>query len=653
MSSEVTADVKEHYDYDYPEGLDFSPKSELQKRITAQVLQRARESSTEMSSKHSTWDKIDETLNVFIPLSEKEQEVKLKDSRKPVSIVVPVSFAVQQVWLTHFVATFLSDPVFQYEGTGPEDRIGTILLEQLVNQQYHRARMGLDLYTMARDASAYGFGVVTPQWKTKYGWRSVVKETQKYNWMGFQSGSSKERVLEQGLTYEGNTLDAIDPRRYLPDPNVSIHDPQAGEFVGWVVEDNVMSLLSEEESNPDLFNVRYLKRESPMRSSVVPARSDYASETISGASNISLRTGTAAAPSTNPVDVIWMYIRLIPKEWKLGDGEYPETWLFAVAGDSMTIFAKQYKSAHNGFPVAVYAPNFDGRTVTPVSMLEMIYGLQENINWRYNAHTHNWRKALNDMFIVDSSIISVADVKDPRPGMLVRVRKAFQGRQGAIHDAITQLKVSDVTQGYMADIMATLDLIHRVTGAVDTLQGVMRTGGERRSAIEARDTRSSALSRLEMGEKLASLMAMQEVARILGSNTQEFMTQETYVKNVGRNEEDLRKEYGVNPRIPVSPLDIVTNYDVIPKDATSGSGQHVDAQVQMFQILASQPWLAQSFDMFRLFKHIMRSTGAQNLVDFEKKQEQGLAPQLTLASDDVVQKQAQAGNIVPANLGAA
>ena len=82
--------VNQNYGYEYPSGLDLKPGSELHTNIVSQILKRARQSHGVISNRFDSWGLIDEKLTAYIPLTEKEREIRDDDRRKPVSIVVPV-----------------------------------------------------------------------------------------------------------------------------------------------------------------------------------------------------------------------------------------------------------------------------------------------------------------------------------------------------------------------------------------------------------------------------------------------------------------------------------------------------------------------------------------------------------------------------------
>ena len=620
------ADVK--YDYEYTKlddgtELDLRPGSELHERIVRYVMDRATDSYSVMSARHPSWNLIDRTLTAYVPLDEKERMLKSQDIRIPTSIVIPYSYATLETLLTYLVTAFLDMPIFRYEGVTDDDKIGAIMLEKVVELQTINFKVALSLHTQFRDSLAYGFGITAPIWTEYWGY-----ETR------FIGG---EKVRTQKLLFEGTKLENIDVYSYLPDPSVPIHEIQRGEFVGWVSKTTLMDLMEQEATNNDIFNVKYLKHIDGRSSLFGDDKSDRGIK-----SNITSRH--LLGSSISPVDVVWMYAKIIPSdpEWKLGDSEYPEKWVFGVAADSVVICARPIALDHNLFPISVCALDYDGYSISPVSRMELIYGMQNVLDFLFKSHVDNVRRAVNDMFVFDPYLIDVRAFESNEGGRLLPLRRAAWGK--GVKDAIMQLAVSDVTRNHISvDAPHLIELIQRTSAAVDSLMGIMRVSGERRTATEARDARMSALSRLAKTARIASIMTIQDLGYMYASHTQQLMTKEVYVRTMGRYEQDLVKEYGEVSGMKVRPEDLHVNYDVAIHDGTVEIGERADSWISLFQILASKPDLAANFDMVRIFKHLARLLGAKNVNEFMAKKPVGVETKPT----EEVLKEAEKGNLVP------
>ncbi len=624
------------YDYDYPGNLKLKPGSKTHTKIISEVLRRARDSYNIMSKRHSSWKEIDRTLTAYVPLKEAERIVKEQDAQKPVSIVVPYSYATLETLLTYFTAALLNDPIFDYRGVSPEDNIGAIMLTKVINQQSMRSRLALQLHTLCRDSLAYGIGPAACVWERKLGKRTVRAEDGFFNFLNQWVGKGPKKQNVESVVYEGNKLKNIDPYSFLPDPSVSIHQLQDGEFVGWIERTNYLDCLSLEETDEDVFNVKYLKHIDCRTSIFHGDQSDRKAK--HGAEG-----DLDSTAGRRPVDKIHMYIKLIPREWGLGTREYPEKWYFTIAGDSVVIEARPMALDHDSFPITAGAPDYDGYSITPISRIELVYGLQGTLDWLFSSHIANVRKAINDTLIVDPYLVNIDDLRDPEPGKLVRMRRAAWGK--GVDNAVKQLNVTDVTRGHIADAGYVVDLINRTSAVNDGVMGVRRKGGERVSAAEAQGDRVSALSRLERLARVLSLQAFHDISHIFASHVQQFMTEETYVNIAGEWPKEFQEIFQVQEGMAkVSPFDLLINYDVEVKDGSIPGGSFADVWVQLFQIMTQQPEVAQQFDVVKVFKHIAVSLGAKDVNSFVRKGG-GINP-MTMPDEQVMQ-QVQAGNMIP------
>ena len=628
---------KESYDYEYPNNLDLKPDSEFHKELKGKILTRARESRNEMSKRFPSWNEIDKVLTTYIPLKDKEKALKQKDTAKPISIVFPYTYAMLEALLTYLSMAFFQDPMFQYEGVGPEDVQGTMLLELLIRLHCIKTKVPLSVHTILRNSLAYGIGPGAPSWTKLYGSKPVTSEIVTLDQSGGKSTNRKVNFVESML-FEGNKLDAIDPYMYLPDPSVSAHDIQSGEFVGWVVRDNLMNMLSEENSSDgEIFNVKYLKAIRNKKSSFSTDQSER-----------NLKYGgqdprNVTAASTNHIDTIYMYVNLIPKEWKLGLSEYPEKWLFALSSDEVITSASKVDHAHGMFPVSVAAPEFDGFSPTPIGRLEILYGLQHTLDFLFNSHVANVRKSINDMFVVDPYLININDLKDPEPGKLIRLRRPAWGR--GVDKVVQQLQVNDITRNNIADSAYITQWMDKISGADQSMMGALRQGGpERLTKGEFQGTRGSAISRLQRVASIIGMQFMQDIGYMFAVHTQQYMSQDTYVKTIGRNQEKMTEIFGKQERVPVTPFDLSINYDTIVRDGSIPGGNFSEVWVQLFKIIAGSEELSKEFDTFRIFSYIATELGAKNIEDFKRNVDR---IQPTVMGDEEVARETERGNLVP------
>ena len=620
-----------HYPYEYTDSLDLKPGSPMHKRIITEVMTKARASHGVISNRFSSWRDIDRLLTTYVEPSDADREVKNHDPNKPTTIVFPYSYAVLETMLTYLSNAFFQDPIFRYEGTSPEDTIGAMMLEMVVQKHCKRNKVALSLHTMFRDMLAYGIGPVAPGWDVREGMRRVTRSSGSFrDTMSRLMGRKPVETYENGILFEGNVLHNIDPYCVLPDPSVSAHNIQQGEFFGWIENTNLTTLLKREKTDENYFNVQYLQH--------------IANKQIDFSQNASARDAKhkisrdAMQDQTKLAQVVHMYIDLLPAEWNLGDSPYPEKWLFSVAAGEVVIQARPLALNHGMYPVTIAAPDYDGYSIAPVSKLETQYGLQHTLNWLFNSHITNVRKALNDMLVVDPYMINIKDLQTPEPGKLIRMRRPAWGR--GVRDAVMQLDVRDVTQQHIGDASWIINWMNNLVGTDESMMGSMRQGGpERLTKAEFMGTRQSSMSRLEHMAKVVSMQAMQDIAYFFASHTQQLMSQETYVNTVGEWEARLKKEYGLdikNNRMKIKPEDLLIEYDVEYRDGTIPSSDSAAVWLELFTVVAEHPELNQRFDITRIFEKIARAHGEKNVQEFYR-----------IVPDEQVMNEVNKGNLVP------
>lgn len=616
-----SVDIGDRIDYAYPMGLDLQPDSQLHQKVLGKLLNRVRVAYEKMDSRRRSWREIDKTLTAYVRIDELERKVKEKDKRAPVSIVFPHSYSILETLTAFMDGLFLREPIFQYDGNSPEDTIGAILMTKVVEAHCKRFKVGLALHTAFKDSIAYGVGACFPLWKQKWGYRTRSS---------YGMDGQLEKTSEPALLFEGNSLENVDPYQLLLDPNYGIQSIQDAEFVGFVRRTNYYNLLPEDGKGA-VFNVKYLKGKDCTSRYWGSQRDQKAQTTTVGDTSV-----------LRPVDVVYLYINIIPKDWGLGDYEEPEKWLFAIAADRYIIQAQPLDLDHNMFPVAVCAPTFDGYSSAPLSRLELLGGMQELLDWLLNSHVANVRKTINDMIIYDPYMLNTADLTDPKPGKLVRARRAAWGKD--IRGSIQQLQINDVTRQHIADAQLTMGLMNQISGADDAMMGTLRQGGpERLSAAEFSGTQSQALGRLQSLAMIVGQQLIQDVGYMFAMHTQQMMQEDVWVNTVGAWQDQLLAHYGPqiqNDRMRVTPQDLNIDFDIAVNP--EGQGQATQFWIQMFDTIAKTPELYQLIDVGRVFRYVASQLGAKNVDNFLRAPIQPVG-----APTADVMAQAQAGNMVP------
>ena len=632
----IATSKQQDYKYNYPIRRNLKPGSRLHETLVDLVMDRVKTSNAAMSGKFDSWNKLDETLTAYIPIDAAEEALIETDRRKPVSIVVPTSYAMLETLLGYMVAAFLDDPIFRYDPFDIKDTLGAGLLESVIAQQTRQFRTTLALHTMFRDSFVYGFGAVTPVWTKHTGFRRVAEAQGGFFSSVFNKSvpGNVKKVRKEATLFEGNRLYNLDPYRFFPDVSVPIQDVQDGSYCGWLQRTNKHNLLNLEVESEWVFNGKYVND--------IDGRSIYNLDNSERD-----KSGVMSMFNTydiNAVDVIYMTISVIPKELGIGTSSAPEKWLFGVAGDSILIQATQQELDHNMFPVAICAPSYDGYTSTPVSVMEQVQGMQTISNYLLNSHMLNIRKGLHDMWIADPSMVNMNDVYNPDPCKIIRLRRRAWGR--GVETAVKQFPVTDVTMQNVGEIGFIMEMMKMTTGATDPVAGQFAKTGDRKSATEWRGTRDSALYKIERAARIGGSMALYPLGYMLASQTQQFLSDDTFIRLVGDKAGELAELYRGNRGGKISPLDILIDFDVIVGDGSLPASGDPNAWLAALQLVASNKALMQTFDIVRIFKQWAKFAGAKNIGEFVMGK---MPTDIQVQPDETVARQVEAGNIIPAN----
>jgi hypothetical protein len=642
-SSWKSEDYRKDYKYKYPYGLDLRPDSKFHQKLRSRIWERASASRLEISKRFDSWREIDKTLTTYVDLSNttkgtKEDDIRLKDPTKPLTIVFPYTYSMLEALLTYLSMAFFQDPMFQYEGVEDDDTVGAMLMELVIRLHCIKNKVPLAIHTVLRDSLSYGVGIGIPEWRRQFGKKVIRASVTTQSELGTDTQNMNQFV--DSLLFEGNALSNIDPYMWLPDPSVSSDNIQKGEFIGWVDRENYMNLLSQEnQKDSGLFNVKYLKNKKNKRSTLALDQSDR--QTRHGGT---VDVNRSVSSTVSPVDRIRMYITLIPREWGLSKVDVPEKWYFELAGDDVIIACEKADHNHGQYPMAVASPEYDGYSITPIGRMEVLYGLQHTLDFLFNSHVANVRKAINDMFVVDPYLVNINDLKDPQPGKLVRLRRPAWGR--GVDKVVQQLSVTDITRLNISDSAYITQWMDRISGADQSMQGALRQSGpERLTGAEFSGTRNSAMSRLQRMAMIIGMQFMQDIGTQFAVHCQQYMTQEAYVNVEGRYAEQLMKNFtNGKTRGRVSPNDLAINYDLICRDGSIPGGNFSQNWIELFKIIGTSPELNSQFDVVRIFTYIAQQLGAKNVEDF-RRNINNINTQ-TMPDARVVQ-QAQAGNLMP------
>ena len=621
--------------------LELKKGSTRHKRIIRAVRDRVKASRQVQNKYTDRWKKANDLAVGYI--KEKDIDAVRRVSRREgtpeyTTITLPYTYAVIMTAHTYATSVFMGrDPIFQFEGRHGESQQSINAVQSLINYNMVAGNMRVPTMLWLYDTFKYSYSVLGLYWDRQISRVSEITYEDELDVLGQPTGKKKKiQRSRELLGYEGNTVYNVAPQNFLHDPRVAIHDFQKGEYCA--VETTIsMNRLIEGEAEGYYFNVQELRNKQNASRKHGTTELNYLDQEESG----SLGTpdvddfGTHHTSDDLAADVIKvyeMYIELIPSRWGLGESNFPEKWCVTVTQDyEFVIAARPLGAIHNLFPFAVQCTDFDWQSIYPRDIGTIINPLQNTMDWLFNSHMYNVRKALNNQWLVDPSKVVMGDVTNPLPGGIIRLRPSAYGQDPAT--AIRQLDVQDVTRAHVSDLGLVTDFAERVHGVNDSMMG-QSNPSSRRSAQEVRSENSFSTARLKTVTEYMSHMGWSPLGNMMLANAQQYYDQEMQMRIVGDVATLDQGRF-----MQVTPEAIAGRYDYVAVDGTLPIDRFAQAAMwrELFGGMVQFPSLMQGYDINKLFGWIAQLMGLKNIDQFR----------IELAPDEQVRLNQTAGNVVP------
>ena len=657
---------KRSFDYDYPRGLDLRPGTDLHDRLVDMVNEHAFASEQVVQNVRSDWKKYDWAMSAYVPDTAFQQRNKQQNWRQPVNVVIPSLWAQLETYITYLMGTFVQGDIHRYQGVGgKEGLIKGSLMQRVVGLQSMWFREPLALNTMFRDSIVYGCGFLMVEWRKH---RSdsiqtmVVDEIMEAMLntdmgLGFREGDVV-RYVEERLLWEGNKLVNIDPYQIVLDPNTPVHRIQEAAYCGYKWKTHDMDILGRERDPEErLFNGRYVQvyAEGGMARSVHQQHEYHGRGDRQATGRDHMGVESQSSRINREVHCTTIFKDLIPSEEGLGDEDHPVTWMITVAADEVVVQCDKLGLLHGQKPIVSAAPNTTGYDLLPVSHVAMGYPEQKLIDWIVTSYGQNVSKMINDMIIAHPRYVEMQDLLNPNPAKIIRLKaNAFHdlANPPSIDAFVKQLNVQDVSQQHLLAAGNFLDIMNRVMGTQDIVQGDMSGMPERPTQQGLQMAQQNAFSRLGRIAMLIDLQAFYDLGLQMAMNTIQFMSQDVIVSVAGRHEEYLRSEYQLGEGeedFEVGVFDLDENFRVEPRIRTVNQTDNIQGLSKVMEIALQNPdFMARSLsglDLPNMMIQFLRKSGVQDIHEF--KLQGGQAPGVQVMPNEQVQQQAQAGNLVP------
>ena len=398
-------------------------------------------------------------------------------------------------------------------------------------------------------------------------------------------------VRQWGLKRAHVKWDPVDPYRLRVDPRKSIARFQEADFIGHERVESYIYFSQRKLKNKDgpYFNCEHLKSVGYDRETARTMKREQGTEG-------SYYEDSLCYPTEH------IEVRLIPKEWKLGESDRAEIWWFEFCGDAVIVRAHRSPYHHGEFNYCIGESLPDMHTVVNSGFGEMVDPFQRFMNWMGSSHYENIRRFINNSALLADRFIEMEDVLNPKPGGHVRLTSDAQDliESGMVQDGrifYPQLALTDVTKGHIDEIQWMFELVGRMTGANDTSQSVALSS--KRTATEVDALTGAASQRTQGIAMTLDEMLIGPLAEHLSMIRQQMTTDEQWYRVNGDLAREIQRRIGAdNPilqsteggiRALIAPEDLYGQYDYVPMSGMDPQNPSRSAETLMQLMEIGQP----------------------------------------------------------------
>ena len=308
------------------------------------------------------------------------------------------------------------------------------------------------------------------------------------------------------------------------------------------------------------------------------------------------------------------YGRIIPEDHGLlvPDPNTPQIWKFVAINNSHIIHMKKVISAFDMFPIHLGQYTDDGFRMQTKSVAEQQLSIQDATTELVNIRLNSARRAISDRAVYNPALIDPVDVNSRLPAAKIPIKQNL--KTADLSNAYLPIPFNDSgTAAAFNDIQPLLALSEFLGGLNSARQGNFRRGnrtlGEFSEVMSNSDMRSRMIA-LMLEYQIFTPVKNQIKGNILlfqKSSDTGFLSNRTD-QIVEVNLESLRSEI----------LDFKVADGYLPTSLLANT----EAVTSGFQLIASNPLLAASYNIGPLFSHLMSLLGMRGLSKFQVDQQQ-------------------------------
>ena len=627
MADGLVVDLSQHMNklMEY-EDISDDLTEEQEARLVDYVRNLQKLSHDKISRRYDHWREADRAHDVYVPTDATKfrEKAVMADTR-----------AISDTVLTYMMAALAGrNPMFQLEGLNRKSRTPAAILERLLHQHMRRTGGEAKMAQMFLDSIRYGFAPTKITWDAK-------KKT--------------------------NVITNFDPRRAFPDPRVQWGDWERMQFISFVDYASTSSLLASGQY-PKLNKYPQLRKTMTAgqgQGSGWDAHQSYYRDEGRG-HNIDPLEPTAPDTITGNSSFSLSRARIIDETWvrlngyEVGVPSLDQIWMVVTVLDEKVVIRAQLNPYGRQFPVVIGGFYQDAHKTYSQSLYDVLLPMHEISTWMLRSRIDNVQLALQNLIFADPTQVNIADLIDRNPWNIVRTLPGSKPGDG-----IFIANIPDITANNWNDIAAISDLKQRVSAASDAQQGMPTSDGIR-SATEIQRLTQLGSQRLGVLSRIQSATSVRPMIEMMVGNLQDALNLEGSIKAPQNQTPGLLAPMVKDGYLDFDVRDLQGDIEYLVVDGTLPIEPTRNAETWMSMLeIINNGGLNMEYSTGRIVEEAIRSMGVSDLDQFKiskEEQAQGMTPsqQLTMMEkmrgasvvpNEELQKQVQAGNVVPMNQG--
>lgn len=484
----------------------------------------------------------------YAPLTKKDLENL--ERGHPKRFILPMT-TTQITTMTTFIAQSLfgDSAPHKVEARGPEDETAAEHINQLLRWNSDQQAMYLLGYLWIQDILVYNRGIfynsVEPIYEVKVE-SEMVEDEETLDAEGKPTQYSRPKRVKKPIALY-NKAHLVSPYDFVCDPALPLCRMQEMRFTGhrvlvpwqelkrrslldmddpaWVSPAAIEKLKSKDKAGnmapaPGVGNTATAKQDAPM------SRTAFERTRTTGTNP----QQNADANDPGMVEVHEMWIRMVPEDNELWEGDEPVIVQFQLANQNVVLSVNESTLEHDMYPYSAAEGRPSAYYQFSPSWVGLLKSLQDYVDYFKNRRQQSIARTLGNVFIARTDSVNLTDFLNPdKDGLIIPVLPEASGEK--LDDIIKQVQVNDNTSTFNKEMADMISFAESATAATSPMQGQLDPGDT--TATQFSGTQQMGAGRLASVSRLISVQGLVPQTKQFVANFKQFWTTPMSIRFTG------------------------------------------------------------------------------------------------------------------------